>query len=1053
MRTLVKSIFLTLVVFITTGLMAVDLYAKSAPKNQYGKPASLPLPSSLPLINYERKLYKWILKRKYTKLGWAYDKGVRDTGPFLDGVYYGTHPAVRIFYSPEVMEWLLNGRPEDTPIPDGAVIVKEMYTPPAAIYQQFAQDPKYQNAEDYEKLLASLVNNWTVMIKDSSASSDGWFWGSVGLPKEGQSIKEAINEQVDTLKNRGNSQLRWSGFAMPCIRCHASAKAESTFSDLNNIKGQPGQPLIFKSDDSWRNRDYFTSTKNYPLTNFKDDEYVKRFMQWGKGKQSTTDIKETSIATADFSDHKITNNFSAHVPSKPNKQASSLFLSTFPEIPELPGTEIKRFPPEWLDHVVMPADHPTEFVTSDNCVGCHGGLSGGINRNVMFVPKKGHKAKDGYNLSEYGEWRWSPMGLAGRDPIFHSQLESEMELLKGDAKYDKENPDKPKLLKGTLPDTQHAVTNTCLSCHGAMGQRQLFSDAQKNSNLDPNFKVDYFYHHEALNKKELKRQKKQHYAEYTKYGALAREGISCMICHHMDAPDAEAVKTWSPESGWITSEADKTLAFNLFYHSTGRYNPGAADEVFGPFKDVSILPMQNALNVTPIKNDYISDSQMCGNCHTINLPNIGAPVPAEPSVLDAAAAETPFADYSHSIEQATFLEWQNSAFAAVDENGNATDSFQSCQQCHMPSGFESIDGKIKIDPLVTQIASIQDSSYSESGHTISNKDLDIPLRDNYKRHTHVGLNVFLLSMVDQFSELLGVQKTDYMTGSENGAQLAIDSMIQQAQQETVGVDISEAVASKVHEDGQLKGVSLKAKVTVTNKTGHRFPSGVAFRRAFIEFTVKNKEGKIVWQSGGTNGVGVIVKGHDSQEPLITEFLPNKNEYQTHYTTITSENQVQIYEELNLNAHDEFTTSFVHRVTDVKDNRLLPRGWKESQFFKDQGKVMLEYMEATDPHGLATNDPDYQSGNNLDFAGQDSLYYKISLPNDEDLSLPLSVTATLYNQSIPPYWLKHRFTEAPNGVATKRLHHISSHLDLTGTEMENWKLKLVSDSKTAKTKAQ
>ena len=29
------------------------------------------------------------------------------------------------------------------------------------------------------------------------------------------------------------------------------------------------------------------------------------------------------------------------------------------------------------------------------------------------------------NLSPYGEWRASPMGLAGRDPIFFAQLQSE----------------------------------------------------------------------------------------------------------------------------------------------------------------------------------------------------------------------------------------------------------------------------------------------------------------------------------------------------------------------------------------------------------------------------------------------------------------------------------------------------------------------------------------------------------------------------------------------------------------------------------------------------
>ena len=53
------------------------------------------------------------------------------------------------------------------------------------------------------------------------------------------------------------------------------------------------------------------------------------------------------------------------------------------------------------------------------------------------------------------------MGLAGRDPIFHAQLESEMAILVEDAK----NPPQSGL-KGPLKETQQAVTNTCLSCHG-----------------------------------------------------------------------------------------------------------------------------------------------------------------------------------------------------------------------------------------------------------------------------------------------------------------------------------------------------------------------------------------------------------------------------------------------------------------------------------------------------------------------------------------------------------------------------------------------------------
>src|SRR5690606_6696290 len=97
--------------------------------------------------------------------------------------------------------------------------------------------------------------------------------------------------------------------------------------------------------------------------------------------------------------------------------------------------------------------------------------------------------------------------------------------------------------------------------------------------------------------------------------------------------------------------------------------------------------------------------------------------------------------------------------------------------------------------------------------------------------------------------------------------------------------------------------------------------------------------RVIWASGRTNGAGVIVDGNN--QPLVTEFLPNANQFQPHYQTITREDEVQIYEELNLNALNEFTTSFVHRVQSPKDNRLLPQGWRAASEFASEGQVMQQ----------------------------------------------------------------------------------------------------------------
>src|SRR5262249_13574816 len=99
--------------------------------------SGLPLPSRFAKENdpavFHSLLAKFLAGETYETLGWCQDKGVRDTGPFIDGTYYGTHPVVRIWYSPSFARWLVGGRQGE--VPDGAMIVKEQFdTPPAGQY-------------------------------------------------------------------------------------------------------------------------------------------------------------------------------------------------------------------------------------------------------------------------------------------------------------------------------------------------------------------------------------------------------------------------------------------------------------------------------------------------------------------------------------------------------------------------------------------------------------------------------------------------------------------------------------------------------------------------------------------------------------------------------------------------------------------------------------------------------------------------------------------------------------------------------------------------------
>ncbi len=461
------------------------------------------------------------------------------------------------------------------------------------------------------------------------------------------------------------------------------------------------------------------------------------------------------------------------------------------------------------------------------------------------------------------------MGLAGRDPIFFAQLESELEFVK--------------TLPGDLPaQMTNRLQNVCLSCHGVMGKRPL--DLDTNNAVD--FKLDFL---------EITDRRHQHF----KYGALARDGISCLSCHRSVADQTPPGKT--------------SLEYFLETSINGQFKAGPPNEAYGPFQDREIVPyaMETGIGIRPKYNAYLSSSRMCGSCHTIDLP-----------VADAPDSEGKIA--LHSIEQSTYLEWLNSQYQ--NEFGTPGPNARSCQECHMPGSFHSEKKGINIRQIRDKIAIIEDETYPEDDDRVPVDQITVRKRDDFRRHEFLGLNVFLLEMFNQFWDVLGVRKDDYMSGSQTGLQDTIDNFAQQAGQRTAKLAVTATAPGR-----RL----INAEVAVTNLAGHRFPSGVGFRRAFIELLVKDQDGKVVWASGRTNNLGVIVDGNDNVMPSeffsdFTDPQGNKRQhFQPHYQVIDSQDEAQIYEELIQGKDGRFTTSFIRRDETFKDNRLLPIGWTEA----------------------------------------------------------------------------------------------------------------------------
>ncbi|MBV9211705.1 MAG: hypothetical protein JOZ52_13785, partial [Acidobacteria bacterium] len=467
-----------------------------------------------------------------------------------------------------------------------------------------------------------------------------------------------------------------------------------------------------------------------------------------------------------------------------------------------------------------------------------------------------------------------------------------------------------------------------------------------------------------------------------KYGALAREGISCLACHQMSKENLG-----KPES------------------FTGQFKQDPPNVVNGPYEQVATLPMKQALGITPQFGEQIKTSALCGSCHTVILP-----------VFDVKGKQVMDKNGKPKVfhEQTTYPEWLNSIYQNEREPV-AKESVRTCQDCHMQTTFNGRQ-------LVFRVANIEDNNYPYADYRAPDKEITLRVRDKFSRHTLIGINQFGTMMFQQFPDILGIRTADYMySDGVLGLLTAQSSSYKLARQETAKLEVTSLKQTENN---------LEATVHVENLAGHSLPSGVAFRRAFISFEVLNQSGEVVWASGLTNSAGAIVKGA-TEEVLPTEFfydpLTKKQVFQPHHEVITDESQVQIYEELMADTTGKITTSFTGLDKHIKSNRLLPKGWRED------GPM----SEFTRPYGDAERDPEYI--NPAGSTGSDTIIYRVPL-NDQTRGA-VSVRAVLYYQSIPPYYLRDRFTIG-KGAETQRLAYLTSHLTVERTPVEDWKLFLV-----------
>ena len=279
---------------------------------------------------------------------------------------------------------------------------------------------------------------------------------------------------------------------------------------------------------------------------------------------------------------------------------------------------------------------------------------------------------------------------------------------------------------------------------------------------------------------------------------LAMEGVTCVVCHRQRQPYYKSNARQHIEAGGVFDTC-----------------------MYGPFDD----PTTDATQSHPaVGNLYLKSSAFCGSCHDVTSP-VGV-----------------------RLEEA-FSEWQNSPAARQGI---------TCQQCHM--------GPVQGIPVPDEERPLGRAA------VVPGVDPEqIPLRP-LSDHTFAGPDYSLLPDTEFPKKLDWMYETDYRQYDaltpyqqktlqdlrrRNRHQLRIASHKRyELLRNAACINVSMPSSARCSEE-------IKVCVDVTSKvSGHSFPTGfTAERQAWVQITVSDPAGRIVFQSGDLDSNGDLRHAH------------------------------------------------------------------------------------------------------------------------------------------------------------------------------------------------
>ena len=249
--------------------------------------------------------------------------------------------------------------------------------------------------------------------------------------------------------------------------------------------------------------------------------------------------------------------------------------------PSQPGQPPALVYPEYSGKGLV-FDRGDLFAGSGLCTGCHSAMTDAAGKDVSL----------GRN------WSATMMANSSKDPYWIATVRSEVEL---------------------EPELRAVIEQKCATCHMPMAEVTALAAGEATLLLDEGFSS---LNHSLYN--------------------LARDGVSCNLCHQIEAGNFRAPESFS--GGFIIdlqAPSDSRLAY-------GPYQIGR--------QQVNV--MQSSSGFIPVQGEHLSQSELCGTCHNLVTPFVDA----EGQVAGEFA------------EQAIYSEWENSVY-----NGQ-----KACMDCHMP---------------------------------------------------------------------------------------------------------------------------------------------------------------------------------------------------------------------------------------------------------------------------------------------------------------------------------------------------------------------------------